>query len=144
MTARLLFDTSVYISVLRDKSFAQTFRAQYVRAVPRTHFSSVVVQELLAGARTARHRRQAAALYESFEKAGRILTPTHQVWKDAGSVLATVADRTPQFRSKLTSGFLNDILVALSGRSIGAVVVTRNRDDFELIREFRSFQLQVL
>jgi hypothetical protein len=30
-----------------------------LRDIPRTHFSSVVIQELLAGARTVRHRRQA-------------------------------------------------------------------------------------
>lgn len=144
MTTRVLFDTSVYITVLRDESFARTFRSQYVRAVPRTHFSSIVVQELLAGMRTLRHRRQAAALYEPFEKAGRMLTPTHRVWKEAGIVLATIADRTPQFRSKFSPGFLNDILIALSSRSIGAAVVTRNAEDFRLIREFRSFTLEVI
>jgi len=63
VTARLLFDTSVYITVLRDETFAREFRPRYLRDIPRTHFSSVVIQELLAGTRTPLHRRQAVALY---------------------------------------------------------------------------------
>ena len=55
------------------------FRPRYIRNIPRTHFSSVVIQELIAGAPTFRHRRQAAALYEPFERAGRIVTPSHRV-----------------------------------------------------------------
>src|SRR5881628_2274758 len=57
VSSRLVFDTSVYIAILRDGRFAASFRERYRRDVPRTHMCSVVVQELLAGARTARHRR---------------------------------------------------------------------------------------
>jgi predicted nucleic acid-binding protein len=132
VATRLLFDTSVYISVLRDEAFAQALRPRYFRDIPRTHFSSVVIQELLAGARTFRHRRQAAALYEPFERARRIVTPSHSVWKEVGTIVAVLAERAPQFRDKLSRGLLNDILIALSGRSIGATVVTRNGEDFRL------------
>ncbi len=41
MTTRLLFDTSVYITVLRDETFAKEFRPRYLRDIPRTHFSFV-------------------------------------------------------------------------------------------------------
>jgi len=144
VATRLLFDTSVYISVLRDETFAQEFRPRYFRDIPRTHFSSVVIQELLAGARTFRHRRQAAALYEPFERAGRIVTPSHSVWKEIGTIVAVLAERVPQFRDKLSRGLINDMLIALSGRSIGATVVTRNGEDFRLIQRFRTFALQVI
>jgi predicted nucleic acid-binding protein len=116
VTTRLLFDTSVYITVLRDETFAKEFRPRYLRDIPRTHFSSVVIQELLAGARTSQHQRQAAALYEPFERAGCVVTPNHGVWKEAGTIVATLAEQTPQFRDKLSRGLLNDILIALSGR----------------------------
>ena len=53
-------------------------------------------------------------------------------------------ERTPQFRSKLASGLLNDILIALSGRSIGASIVTANGQDFRLIQQFRVFALEVI
>ena len=144
MAARFLFDSSVYITVLRDENFARDFRPRYIRDIPRTHFSSVVIQELIAGARTFRHRRQAAALYEPFERAGRIVTPSHSVWKEVGAVMVTLAERTPQWRDKLSRGLLNDILIALSGRSIGATVVTRNREDFRLIRQFQTSALEVI
>ncbi len=114
MAAPYLFDTSVYITVLRDENFAREFRPRYIRDVPRTHFSSVVIQELVAGARTFRHRRQAAALYEPFERTGRIVTPSHRVWKEAGAVLVTLAEKAPQWRDKIARGLLNDLLIALS------------------------------
>ena len=141
---RLLFDTSVYITTLRDATFAETFRPRYVRDIPLTHCSSVVIHELLAGARTPRQRRQAALLYEPFERVRRIVTPPHLVWKEAATVVATLLEQTPQLRSKLSRGLLNDILIALSGRSIGATVVTRNGENFRLIQQYRSFALEVI
>ena len=140
----LLFDTSVYITLLRDENFAREFRLRYLRGLPLTYCSSVVIEELLAGVRTLRHRRQAAALYEPFERVRRIITPSHRVWKETGTVVAAIADQAPHLRDKLSRGFLNDILIALSGRSIGATVVTRNEDDFRLIRQFRKFSLDIL
>lgn len=144
MTTRQLFDTSVYIAILRDATFAQTFRPRYVRDIPFTHCSSVVIHELLAGARTPRQRRQAASLYEPFERVQRIVTPSHLVWKEAAAVVATVFEKVPQLRSKILHGLLNDILIALSGRAIGATVVTRNGEDFRLIQQYRPFTLEVI
>jgi predicted nucleic acid-binding protein len=118
MAARFLFDSSIYITILRDENFAQEFRPRYIRDIPRTHFSSVVIQELIARARTFRHRRQAAALYEPFERAGRTVTPSHRVWKEVGTVVVALAEKAPQWRDKLSRGLLNDLLIALSGRSI--------------------------
>lgn len=144
MTGRWLFDTSVYIAVLRDGSFARDFRSRYLRDIPRTHFSSVVVEELLAGVRMPRHQRQAAALYEPFERARRIVTPSHLVWKETGNLMATLGREDPALRSKLGRGLLNDMLIAMSGRSIGATVVTRNGEDFRLIHRVRAFALEVI
>jgi predicted nucleic acid-binding protein len=144
VTTRRLFDTSIYTAVLRDATFAETFRPRYVRDIPLTHCSSVVIHELLAGARTPRHRRQAAYLYEPFDRARRIGTPTHLVWKEAAAVVATLLKRAPLFRSKLSRWLLNDILIALSGRAIGATVVTRSGEDFRLLQQYHSFALEVL
>jgi predicted nucleic acid-binding protein len=139
----LLFDTSVYITTLRDATFAETFRPRYVRDISFTHCSSVVIHELLARARTPRHRRQAALLYAPFERARRIVTPSHLVWKEAASVVATLFEKVRQLRSKLSRGLLNDILIALRSRSIGATVVTRN-EDFRLIQQYRAFLLEII
>src|SRR5437667_7998588 len=144
VSSRLVFDTSVYIAILRDGRFAASFRERYRRDVPRTHMCSVVVQELLAGARTARHRRLAAALYEPFERARRIVVPTHRVWKHAGMVLSMLWNRLPAVRSRVARGLVNDALIALTARSIGAAVVTRNERDFRLIRGIRPFDLEIV
>lgn len=39
---------------------------------------------------------------------------------------------------------LNDILLALSARRIGADLLTFNREDFQLIRRHTTFSLKVL
>jgi predicted nucleic acid-binding protein len=36
-----------------------------------------------------------------------------------------------------------DLLIALTARSHGATLITTNRADFELIREYRGFKLEV-
>jgi predicted nucleic acid-binding protein len=36
-----------------------------------------------------------------------------------------------------------DVLIALTARSCGAKLITSNRTDFELIREYRDFELEV-
>lgn len=144
MTGRVVVDTSVYIDVLRDRAFAATFRPLYERGLPRTHLSSVVAQELLAGARTVAHRRLARVLVEPFERARRVVTPTHPIWCDTGDVLAELWRSAPSFRSAVHGGLVNDVLIALTARAIGATVITRNRVHFEMIREVRRMGVEVL
>ena len=144
MTTHRLFDTSVYSTILRDATFAQMFRPRYVRNIPFTHYSAVVIHELLAGARILRQRRQAALLYEPFERVRCIVTPSHLVRKEAAAVVATVFEQAPQLQSKISPGLLHDIRIALSGRAIGATVVTRNGADFRLLQQYRPFTLEVI
>jgi predicted nucleic acid-binding protein len=141
---RVVVDTSVYVAVLRDASFATAFRPRYERVLPRTHLSSVVVQELLAGARTPTHRRLAQALIEPFERAHRVVTPTHAIWRDAGAVLSELWRDAASYRSAIHGGLVNDVLIALTARAIGATVVTRNRRHFETMRAVRAFGLEIV
>jgi predicted nucleic acid-binding protein len=39
---------------------------------------------------------------------------------------------------------VNDVLIALSARSIGAAVVTQNADDYRAIRSIRHFRLRIV
>ena len=66
-----------------------------------------------------------------------------RIGKDAGKIIARITRREPALKSK-TQQVLNDILLALSGRRIGADLYTFNRADFELIRRPSSFSLKVL
>lgn len=144
LTTRVVLDTSVYLAILRDARFARSFRPRYEAEVARTYMSSVVVQELLAGTWGVRQRQQAESLFRPFERVGRLITPTHRVWREAGLTAARIAERKPAERSKLRIGLLNDMLIALSARSIGAAVLTRNRGDFQLIQAFAPFRLEIL
>jgi predicted nucleic acid-binding protein len=78
-----------------------------------------------------------------FERAGRIVAPTHANWKEIGDLLVRIFAEQPSYRSKLPH-IVADCLIAMSARAIGATVYTRNRQDFELIRRFLHFALAVL
>jgi predicted nucleic acid-binding protein len=58
-------------------------------------------------------------------------------------IIARVTRREPSFKSKMQQ-ILNDILLALCARRLGADLYTFNRDDFDLIRRHRPFSLKVL
>jgi predicted nucleic acid-binding protein len=103
----------------------------------------VVIEELLAGATSFSERRNVEVLYTPFERARRIVTPTQANWKETGNLIAQLFQEQPSFRSKL-SHLVADCLIALSARTIGATVYTRNRGDFELLQRFRRFSLVIL
>jgi predicted nucleic acid-binding protein len=58
-------------------------------------------------------------------------------------VLSTVLHRRPDLKMKLPA-LVNDCLLALSARSLGATLYTRNRDDFVLLQTVRPFSLVVI
>ena len=74
---------------------------------------------------------------------GRVVTPSHKQWKDAGGVLAKVLEQRPDLKNKLPA-LVNDWLLALSARSLGATLYSRNRDDFMVLQSIRSFALVVI
>lgn len=138
--AKHLIDTDLYVDLIQSGKILPIIRELYEKEAPGIYFSSVVAQELLAGARSPVGRRHVEALLYPFEKAGRIVTPSHRHWREAGDVLARVLALRPDLKSKLP-GLVNDCLLALSARSLGAALYTRNRDDFVLLRKIRPFSL---
>ncbi|MCI0415882.1 type II toxin-antitoxin system VapC family toxin [bacterium] len=138
-----IIDTDLYVDLIRTGKSHSVIREIYVKEIPGIHFSSVVAQELLSGVQSALGKRLVRTLLEPFERTGRIVTPTHKVWKEAGDILARIFRIHPEFKSKLP-GLVNDGLLAASARSIGATLYTRNRDDFQLIHQIRPFSLVIL
>ena len=141
---KILYDTSFYIEVLRSKSFAEAFRSRYEADIPITFFSSVVVQELLAGATDRLKRAVVEGLYRPFVRTGRIVTPTHSAWEEAGRALGVMRGQRKGQVDRLTGSFVNDLLIAISARAIGAKVVTLNAEDFSLIRRYTPFSMETL
>lgn len=141
--AKHLIDSDLYIDLIQSRATLPILRELYENDAPGIYFSSIVIQELLAGARGPRARTQVETLYRPFERAGRIVTPNHSQWKDSGDMLAKALTMRPDLKNKLPT-LVNDCLLALSARSIGATLYTRNRDDFMVLKRLRSFNLVVI
>ena len=141
--ARHLIDTDLYIDLIQSGATLPIIRELYEKDAPGIYFSSIVAQELLAGARFPAGKRRVETLFRPFEKVGRVITPNHNQWKDAGSILARLLQTRSDLKAKLPA-LVNDCLLALTARSLGATLYTRNRDDFTLIQSIRSFSLVVI
>jgi predicted nucleic acid-binding protein len=104
--------------------------------------SSVVFAELYAGAKDRSTMRQLQRVYRTFERLDRVIEPDKQVWVEAGQVLQQFGTRHG-FEATGLARITHDVLIALTARKVGAVVYTRNKKDFERIRDLRDFDLRV-
>lgn len=139
----ILLDTNVYLFALRSEQGAAFFRQCFLPQVFRTYLSGVVVEELYAGALDAAAAHLIERHVGALEKAGRVLAPTFQDWKEAGKLVAQITRKEPGRKPKVQQ-MLNDILLALSARRIGADLFTFNREDFRLIHRHKAFSLKIL
>jgi predicted nucleic acid-binding protein len=136
---RLVIDTNVYIDWINTgRHETVVFRRENIK-----YLSAVVLMELLAGAFTARDRRLVHQLKTAFAKAHRVLVPMSSVYEEAGEVLRKL-QQSRRYSQAATYGLVNDVLIALSARSIGATVVTQNERDFAAIQGVRPFKLALL
>ena len=77
------------------------------------------------------------------ERTGRVVSPTFADWIETSKVVAAIEEKDRSWRSKLPM-LLNDILIALCARRVGATLITYNKDDFRLIRRHKDFSLRIL
>lgn len=138
-----LIDSDLYIDLIRTGQYLGEIDLLYERETPNIYFSSIVAAELLAGARTPSMLKIVNGLVRPFEKVNRIVTPTHKDWKMAATILAKILTFHPWSKEKLHS-IANDCLLAVSAKSNGAFVHTKNRSDFLLIQSVYPFSLIVL
>lgn len=127
-----VLDTSVYIENFRSGRFTQRIADSpfLFRGV------SVVVHELLRGAKRPGEREFALDLAANL----RLYTPTDRIRQDSGEIVARIASAKNYEKRKIQE-LSFDVLIALTARSIGATVVTLNRQDFEDLRQHRRFRL---
>ncbi|MDN5941904.1 MAG: PIN domain-containing protein [Nitrospira sp.] len=136
---RLVFDTNLYIDWLNaGKHGAILFQADTFKFM-----SSVVMMELLAGASAPRDRSRLHDLFTTFTKLGRIVTPSSATYREAGDVLQEL-QVTHGYDLKRRYSLANDVLIALSTRAIGGMVVTQNTRDFVAIQSIRPFRLRLI
>ena len=138
-----MLDTNVYLFAIRSEQGAAFFARRFLPLVFQTYLSGIVVEELYAGALGLNGVRLVERHVGALERAGRIVAPTFQDWKEAGKLVAQITRKEPGRKSKIQQ-MLNDILLALSARRIGADLFTFNRQDFELVQRYRPFSLKAM
>lgn len=136
---KAVIDTNIYVDWLNERLHEHIL---FERGVLR-YLSAVVLMELAAGARATRDRRLLKGLFSAFHRAGRVLLPSVSVFEETGIVLAKLRERRG-YDLRGAYSLTNDVLIALSARSIGATVITQNAADFEAIRSIRPFSLAVV
>jgi len=130
----IIFDTSVFVDHLRTNCHRD--RIHSVHGLIRS--SAVVLAELWRGATKPEERTFLKAL----EKNHPILTPTEKIWLESGEILGTIY-RDKGFAPEKLRDLHFDVLIALTARSNGATLVTSNESDFQLIKTYRNFSLEI-
>lgn len=121
-----LFDTSVLIPMIRGEAYEDLF--QRALRTGRARLSSVVMQELYAGARTAADKRNYDGINQAFVGRGYMITPTHDDWTLSGILLSRYQKLYGEVEPR---DHINDILITLSAVRANAELVTENAVDME-------------
>ncbi len=134
---KLILDTNVYIGWLNHRLHeALVVGPGFVR-----YLSSVVQMELRAGAVTRRARQQLDQLVHAHAASGRLVAPSPAQFDEAGLALRALRLAGQEIRR---ASLVNDLLIALTARQIGATVCTFDIGDFEAIRRIRDFSLRAV
>jgi predicted nucleic acid-binding protein len=130
----IVFDTSIFIDHLRTNKHADDI--QNLSGLIRN--SSVVLSELARGATHQSELDFVSILARNHP----ILTPTEGNWLESGSLLYRMHEDKGFSPGKLRDLHF-DVLIALTARNHGATLITSNKADFELIRHYKEFRLEI-
>lgn len=136
---KILIDTNVWIDWI-NKGVYETL---LLNKNTVKYLSSIVLMELYAGVYKPEDLKRVDQLVRAFHRTNRIISPSIENYREAGNIMAKL-QRRHGFQIKKTMGLSHDILISLTARSIGAIVLTSNRQDFELLQPFCSFHLQTV
>ena len=136
--AKLLYDTTVYIDILKGR-FPQQGEAM-LRATEAWH-SPVTEAELAAtcGLLDPAHSQtpgiieQIAAVIDR-RPSYRTIPPDPEIWREAGVLSGTLA-RTQGYGKEQRRRVLNDALLFATARKYGCAVLSRNVRDFDLLQQ---------
>ena len=128
VTGKVLLDTNVFIDYLRaDLHAAWIFGG--VNNIIR-FLSSIALMELRIGAHTPRRQRAVDRIQAAFPTS-RLIAPLPPLFDHAGRLFRTLYGDGSGLDDRL--GPVNDLLIALTARQIGATVLTSNLEDFRRI-----------
>ena len=138
---KFVLDTQIFINAFRDPVANETLQRFHRAFSPFEHLSVIVAQELRAGVRRAGDRQTLERnVLAVFKRAGRTITPSAEAWHRSGDLLAEMARQEGWETARVSKAFVNDVLLALSCREAGCVLVTDNVRDFQRIRRFVPFE----
>ena len=135
-TGRLyaIVDTSVYVELIRHGRFKDE-----LLALPNLiRNSAVVLSELRRCATLPRERRW----IDGLETQHQVFFPGLREWRRSGQLLERLRKKRGYDAKKLRDLHF-DALIALTARSVGALVITCNGTDFEELRSEEPFELLV-
>ena len=134
MSEIAVFDTSVMVDQIRsNRHLDRILRLEYL-----IRNCAVVLAELRRGASS----RVDHLVIDALERNHPSLTPTANNWLESGRILAKM-QKDKGFEPHKLRDLHFDVLIALTARTHGARLITSNRADFELIHEYRGFELEV-
>jgi predicted nucleic acid-binding protein len=137
---KYVLDTNLFIHAFREPRANAELQRFHQAFAPFEYLSVIVAQELRAGIRARGDRqRLERSVLDVYRRRGRLIAPSPQVWEDSGDVLSELGQRDGLDVARVSKAFGNDILLALSCRESGLVLVTDNRRDFDRIARVREF-----
>lgn len=133
MKPKAVPDTSFLVEHFRKKTLQESFLnlTRYYHVA----FSSVVLMELLAGAFDPKEQK----LIEQIARNFAIVAVNERHWLLCGEIMMRLRRDKKLDRARV-KGLMADILIAVSIRDAGAVLITKNEKDFKLIREVHEFK----
>jgi predicted nucleic acid-binding protein len=133
---KVVLDTNVYIGWLNTG----LHEAVMIGPGLVRYLSAVVHMELRVGAATLPARRAVDHLVRGYEASGRHVEPARALFEAAGRTLRLLKDGGREIRR---ASLVSDVLIAQTARSLGAAVLTKDRD-FEAIRSVLDFELEMV
>ena len=138
---KFVLDTQLFINGFRDPVANEALQRFHRAFSPFEHLSVIVAQELRSGVKRPRDRKALEKnVLRVFERSSRTISPSPEAWHRSGDLLSDMANQEGLEIARVSKAFANDILLALSCRESGCVLVTENDRDFSRIRQFISFE----
>lgn len=136
---KVMFDTNIYISFIKNRTHSQKLQQ---RGTVK-YLSAIVLMELWAGARNKKAERLINQLQKPYENADRIVTLNSKHYIDIGQFFSDLPSRYRELCKK--SDFVNDVQIAVTALSIGAILYTENVTHFDIIRgKMKSLKVEYL
>lgn len=134
---KYVLDTNLYIRAFRSRQGADALQQYLLVFTPNTYLSSIVLHELLVGANTqAKAREIEDRIAGPLRRVGRIITPSHDAWRLAGTAISQFAKKEKRELRSIPKSLVNDFLLAASCRESGATLLTANSADFKSLSKY--------